>query len=132
MNDNNSSMEKLLQQLLEQNQSQGGKKKKPNSKELLHKLATEGRNLYHDRNATTYIEIDDKNQNVVDSTYLIPIESGEFDRWLTRQAYQKHQLYLDNHNLFKTIKILVSEEARVNGTFTEIHNRTRRSLHRFG
>lgn len=123
MSDEDDVIEKLLQKYLEQNQSQGGKKKKQNPKELLHKLATAGQNLYYDQNNETYIEVVDKNGASAGATYLVPIESGEFDRWLISEGHQKHNLYLDNQNLLRTIKVLVSVEAQKNGTLTEIHNR---------
>lgn len=123
MNENKSSLEQLVQQFLEQNQAHVDKNKKQNPKEVLHKLAVEGRNLYHDRNGNTYIEVIDKNKSAAGATYLIPIESSEFDRWLISEAHKTHKLYLDNQNLLKTIKVLVSVKALKDGTPTEIHNR---------
>ncbi len=123
MNKAHSSTEKLFKQLLEEHQFQGGKKQKQNSKELLLKMVTEGHNFYYDRNNVTYIEVTDTQGGVSGSTYLIPIESDQFDRWLISEAHKAHNLFLDNHNLLKTIKVLVSAEAIKNGTPTSLHNR---------
>lgn len=122
MSKSQSSTEELFKQFLEQ-QAQGEKRKKKNIKKLIHELATEGRKFYYDQNNNTYVEVFDTRSENPQATYLIPIESSQYDRWLIREFNAKYDEYLDNNNFLKTIKILVSEEAKDSGRLIEIHNR---------
>lgn len=123
MSNPSSSTEELFKQFLEHQKIQEGKKKKKNIKKLLHELATEGRQFYYDQNDNTYVEVRDSRSENPQATHLISIESSQYDRWLIREFNNKYDDYLDNNNLLKTIKILVSEEAKDSGRPIAIHNR---------
>jgi len=101
----------------------GGTLKKQELEEKLYALATENRNFYFDRNNTTYIEIHDIKQKQEINNYLIKIESSDFTRWLTRECKVNFKQFLKDKYLIDTIKILVSEEARLQGQQIELHNR---------
>lgn len=106
-----------------QNQPQGGKQPKRKPEDILLELATKNKNLYYDRNLVTYLEVQDVKLQQAINTYLIKIESSEFDRWITREYHINYKTILSNKYLLEPIKVLVSEEARLNGQQIEIHNR---------
>lgn len=111
------------QQGIVQNEPQGGKQPKRKPEDILLELATKNKNLYYDKNGVTFLEVHDIKLQQVINTYLIRIESSEFERWLMREYYVNHKAVLSNKHLLDSIKVLVSEEARLNGQRIELHNR---------
>lgn len=111
------------QQGIVQNDPQGGKQPKRKPEDILLELATKNKNLYYDKNGVTYLEVHDIKLQKVINTYLIKIESSDFDRWITREYHTNYKAILSNKHLLDSIKVLVSEEARLNGQKIELHNR---------
>jgi len=104
------------------NTTNQGKPPKESPDQIIYKLATENHNLYYDSNGTTYIEIQDIKQLTAINSYLIKIESSEFDRWINCEHYNRYNK-APNKQLLQAIKIIISEGARLNGQKIHLYNR---------
>lgn len=125
-----SSIENLLQQILEQNKTndtvnaqpaQGKPQKEPTEK-IIHRIAIENRNLFYDRNRTAYIEVQDEKQLQKGNKYLIKVASEEFNEFITHECYTNYYKTPTNQHL-KGLKRVATREAFLNGEKIELFNR---------
>ncbi len=97
-------------------------KTKESQDQILYHVATHNRRLFYDGNNVTYIEIQDTKNFQPINNYLIPIESSDFTKWLTKEFFHSYKR-IPNKQLLDGIKQVVSEEARISGEVIKLHNR---------
>lgn len=130
MNEIPSSLQKELMEWLaksttngtQANQSDEPKPKKEPVEKIIHRIATENRKLFYDRNNNCYIEVQDEKQLQNINKYLIKVASEEFNEWITHECFTNYYKTPTNQQL-KGLKRVVTREAQQNGEKTELFNR---------